>query len=120
MATHPRLRTRVTAVAGVTALLLAAGTAPAWAADPMPGSANDTVMSTGQAILVFVGIPILVAAIIWLLVLAPGWTRGGRASSADAWTGDPLVIGSEPAAETPAALEADTTTDPAGGTSASW
>jgi hypothetical protein len=120
MATHPRLRTRLVAVSGATALLLAAGTVPAWAADPMPGSANDTVMSTGQAILVFVGIPILVAAVIWLLVLAPGWTRGGRASSADAWTADPLVLGSEPAADAPAALEADTTTDAAGGTSASW
>jgi len=121
MATHPRLRTRATGVAGVAALLLVVGTAPAWAADPMPGSANDTVMSTGQAILVFVGIPILVAAVIWLLVLAPGWTRGGRASSADAWTGDPLVLGTEPAADAPAALESDApTTDQAGGTSASW
>jgi len=78
------------------------------------------VMSTGQAVLVFVGIPILVASVIWLLVLAPGWTRGGRASSADAWTSDPLVIGSEPTTDAPAALEADTTTDQSGGTSASW
>jgi hypothetical protein len=86
----------------------------------MPGSANDTLMTTGQAVLVFLGIPVLVAAIIWLLVLAPGWTRGGRASSADAWTGDPLVLGSEGSAPAAGAIEAGATPDKAGGTSASW
>jgi hypothetical protein len=120
MATHSSLGTRLSVVAATAALLLAAGTAPAYAADPMPGSAHDTVMSTGQAILVFVGIPILVASIIWLLVLAPGWTRGGRPSSADAWTGDPLVLGVNESAPAATAIEADATTDPAGGTSASW
>jgi hypothetical protein len=86
----------------------------------MPGSANDTVMTTGQAVLVFAGIPILVAAIIWLLVLAPGWTRGGRAGSADAWTSDPLVLGSDDAASDAPALEAGAAPDQTGGTSATW
>jgi hypothetical protein len=120
MATTSRLRTRAALTGGLTALVLAVGTAPAWAADPMPGSANDTLMSSGQALLVFLGIPVAIAAIIWLLVLAPGWTRGGRASSADAWTGDPLVLGSDETATAVPALEPGAAPDKTGGTSASW
>ena len=120
MASTLLARTAVTL--GLSATRLAAGSAPAWADDPMPGSAHDTVMSTGQAILVFVGIPLVVVAVIYLLVSAPGWTRGGRASSADAWTSDPMVLGSGDPAAAPPALEpsADEATDGSGGTSASW
>jgi hypothetical protein len=120
MATTSRLRTRAALTGGLTALVLAVGAAPAWAADPMPGSAHDTLMSTGQLLLVFVGIPVAVSALIWLLVLAPGWTRGGRPSSADAWTADPLVVGSEEHAPVAPALEAGTVPEQTGGTSASW
>jgi hypothetical protein len=120
MATTPRLRTRAALTGGLTALVLAVGAAPAWAADPMPGSANDTLMSTGQILLVFVGIPVAVAAVIWLLVLAPGWTRGGRPSSADAWTGDPLVLGSDEATAEVPALEPGAAPEQTGGTSATW
>ena len=122
MSTTSRLRTRAALTGGLTALVLAVGAAPAWAADPMPGSANDTLMSTGQDLLVFIGIPLLVSATIWLLVMAPSWTRGGRASSADAWTGDALVVGSdETAAATPALeLEPHSAPEQTGGTSASW
>ena len=116
------LFTRSAVSVGMAAILLAAGSAPAWAEDPMPGSANDTVMSTGQAILVFVGIPLVVIAVIYLLVSAPGWTRGGRASSADAWTSDPMVLGPGDAAAPAAAIgqTAAVATDESGGTSASW
>ena len=116
------LITRSAVALGLAAILLAAGSAPAWAEDPMPGSANDTVMSTGQAILVFVGIPLVVVAVIYLLVSAPGWTRGGRASSADAWTSDPMVLGPGDAAAPAAAIgqTAAVATDESGGTSASW
>ena len=77
-------------------------------------------MSTGQVILVFVGIPLVVVGIIWLLVLAPGWTRGGRAGLGRGWTSDPLVLGSDdPAGEVPA-LGPDATHEQTGGTSASW
>jgi len=121
MAMTLSLRTRVVVTASVSALVLVAGMAPAFASDPMPGSANDTVMSTGQAILVFIGIPLVVVALIYLLVSAPGWTRGGRASSADAWTSDPVVRGHD---GTPgdAAIETSVagTSDESGGTSASW
>jgi hypothetical protein len=120
MPTTSRLRTRAALLAGLTALVLAVGAAPAWAADSMPGSANDTLMSTGQDLLVFIGIPVLVSATIWLLVMAPGWTRGGRASSADAWTGDPLVVGSDEAVTAVPALEPGTAPEQTGGTSASW
>jgi len=116
------LFTRSAVSVGMAAILLAAGSAPAWAEDPMPGSANDTVMSTGQAILVFVGIPLVVVAVIYLLVSAPGWTRGGRASSADAWTSDPMVLGAGDAAAPAPAIEpaVAVATDESGGTSASW
>jgi hypothetical protein len=120
MVTTSRLRTRTALTGGLTLLVLAVGVAPAWAADPMPGSANDTLMPTGQALLVFLGIPLLVAAIIWLLVLAPGWTRGGRPSSADAWTGDALVVGSGEGTAAAPALAPGASAEQTGGTSASW
>ena len=124
MVTTLSLRTRAVLVGGCTALVLAAGAAPAWADDPMPGSAHDTVMSTGQAILVFLGIPLVVVALVYLLVAAPGWTRGGRADATEAWTGDPLVLGAdEPAGATPALEQAAGQDEPAvgtGGTSATW
>jgi hypothetical protein len=118
------LRTRAALIGGSTALALAVGTGPAWADDPMPGSANDTVMTTGQALLVFAGIPLVVAALVYLLVSAPGWTRGGRADSTEAWTGEPLVLGAEePQAVAPPIEQAAGHGEPApgtGGTSASW
>ena len=118
------LFTRSAVSVGMAAILLAAGSAPAWAEDPMPGSANDTVMSTGEALLVFLGIPLVVVSLIYLLVSAPGWTRGGRAGSADAWTGDPLVLGADPAPhEAPApalAPAAPVAPEETGGTSAAW
>ena len=118
------LRTRAALTGGLAALVLAAGAAPAWAAEPMPGSANDTVMTTGQALLVFGGIPLTVAALVYLLVSAPGWTRGGRADATDAWTGDPLVLGAEPADSATPALEQaggqGASAEETGGTSATW
>jgi hypothetical protein len=138
MVTTLNRRSRALLVGGCATLVLAAGAVPAWADAPMPGSANDTVMSTGQAILVFLGIPAVVVALVYLLVSAPGWTRGGRADATEAWTGEPLVVGADqPAAvEAPAATSADATSaeapavqqaagqdEPAagtGGTSASW
>lgn len=117
-------RTRSALIVGTAALVLAAGSGPAWADDPMPGSAHDTVMSTGEALLVFAGIPLVVAALVYLLVSAPGWTRGGRADATDAWTGDPLVLGGEePDAVAPPIEQAAGHDEPApgtGGTSASW
>lgn len=124
MVTTLSLRTRAVLVGGCTALVLAAGTTPAWADDPMPGSAHDTVMSTGQAFLVFLGIPLVVVALVYLLVAAPGWTRGGRADATEVWTGDALVLGAdEPGAAAPAIEPAAGQDEPAagtGGTSASW
>ena len=116
-------RTRAAAVGGLTALVLALGTGPAWAEAPMPGSANDTVMTAGEAVLVFGGIPLAVAAVVYLLVAAPGWTRSGRAGAADAWTAEPVVVGSdeERPATTPAVEQApETPSADTGGTSASW
>jgi hypothetical protein len=90
----------------------------------MPGSAHDTVMTAGQAILVFAGIPLVVAALVYLLVSAPGWTRGGRAGATDAWTGDPLVLGADesgaPATPIEQAAGHDAPAAGTGGTSASW
>lgn len=124
MAHRRHLRTRAAATGALTLALLA-GAGPAWADDPMPGSANDTVMSTGQAILVFAGIPLVVVALVYLLVSAPSWTRGGRASAADAWTGDPVVVRTDEgeagaAAELGAAPAADDEQPSTGGSSASW
>ena len=56
---------------------------PAYAADPADQSVvtqTVTSMSALDAVLIFVGIPVAFAALVWLLVSAPGWTRGGRPS----------------------------------------
>lgn len=86
------------------------------------GEQRGTTMGAGEALLIFIGIPLLVAAVVWLLVKAPGWTRSGRANETDAWTGDPLALGSTstgPAALEPAAGDPDDAQD-TGGTSARW
>lgn len=104
---------------------------PAFAAESTDPSVVDqtvTTMSPVNALLIFLGIPVAFGALVWLLVSAPSWTRGGRPSSADAWTGDPHVVD---AAEAPPALvgagdageavePASGATQGAGGTSASW
>jgi hypothetical protein len=133
MATSLRTRTRATAVLAVSVALTAAATVPAWAAEhrddgDMPG---DT-MSWGQAILLFAVIPLAFSALVWLLVSAPGWTRGGRVNAADGWTSAPLVLDSpsgdaggpadgtiEPVDDVVPALETGTPHS-AGGTSARW
>jgi hypothetical protein len=77
-------------------------------------------MSVGEAVLVFAVIPLAFAGLVWLLVAAPGWTRGGRADATGGWSGDPLMLGGERAPEAPAlpaATDDDTRT---GGTGASW
>ena len=126
--TRTARRATVVALAVTSSALVAV---PAYAADPADQSVvtqTVTSMSALDAVLIFVGIPVAFAALVWLLVSAPGWTRGGRPSSADAWTGDPHIVD---AADAPAALvSADTTgaqieqsagaTEGAGGTSASW
>jgi hypothetical protein len=120
-------RVPAVALAVVSSVLVAA---PAMAADADPSVVDQTYtpMSVGEAVLIFVGIPVLVALVIWLLVSAPGWTRGGRAGQADAWTGEPHVVGSSDD-RTPASvvagdgateLEPGTAGDDTGGTSARW
>ena len=119
-----RSRAALAALLALAASVTLAG--PAHAADgaqsdPSVLDQSPTVMSAGQAVLVFVGIPLLVVGLVWLIVSAPGWTRSGRVSDADAWTG-PLVIEASAAEPSAAAL---TTTDGAaddatGGTSARW
>ncbi len=119
-----RLRAALAALLALAASVGIAG--PAFATDaPTDPSVMDqspTVMSTGQAVLVFVGIPLLVVGLVWLIVSAPGWTRSGRSSDADAWTGDPLVIDAPSGAESASALtSAEGAVDEAsGGTSARW
>ncbi len=121
-----RTRAALVTVLALASCAVLAG--PASAATTTPGSVMDqqvNAMSPGTALLVFLGIPLLVVALVWLLVSAPGWTRDGRPSDSEAWTGEPVVVGaSAPAASieaaesgTEAAAEAEGTT---GGTSASW
>jgi hypothetical protein len=120
-----RYRTALAALLALTASVVVVG--PALAAD---GAASDppvidqqpTVMSAGQAVLVFVGIPLLVVGLVWLIVSAPSWTRSGRASDVDAWTGDPLVIdGSSDTGPAAALTSGDGAVDETtGGTSARW
>ena len=119
-----RLRAALAALLALAASVGIAG--PAFATDaptdPPVMDQSPTVMSTGQAVLVFVGIPLLVVGLVWLIVSAPGWTRSGRSSDAEAWTGDPLVIDAPSGAESASAL---TSTEGAvdgasGGTSARW
>lgn len=100
-------------------------TSPAFAVSKRDdGDMPGDPMSVGQAFVLFVLIPLSVMAIVWLLVAAPGWTRGGRASSTDAWTSDPLVLDAsaapvavDSAASTALAIEES---DRSGGTSARW
>ena len=99
-------------------------TSPAFAVKRDDGDMPGDPMAVGQAFVLFVLIPLSVMAIVWLLVAAPGWTRGGRASSTDAWTGDPLVLDSSAA---PVAVDSTGSTalaieesDGSGGTSARW
>jgi hypothetical protein len=123
-----RTAARVSSVALVGASFLAFAV-PAYAADPSVEGQDPTTMSVGEAVLIFAGIPLTVALLVWLLVSAPGWTRGGRPSAADAWTGEPHVVGES---DTPAEVVsgdgavseleagASAATDDSGGTSARW
>ena len=89
--------------------------------DPSVVGQDPTTMSVTDAVLIFAGIPLLVFFVIWLLVYAPGWTRGGRPDEADTWTGEAHEVGGsrEPAAV--AAGDASSEDGEAtGGTSASW
>ncbi len=102
--------------------VLAAATVPFLAAGPAAASTGTTApetMSVGEAVLVFAGIPLALAGLIWLLVAAPGWTRGGRADATSGWTGDPLMLGGERAPE-PQALTAGDDDVRTGGTGATW
>ena len=128
MSRNLRARARAAVVVSVTVAATTMVASPAWASLKRDdGDQPGDPMSVGTALLLFVGLPLTISAVIWLLVLAPGWTRGGRASSADAWTGDPLVLDSSaPAGATgsTAAIEgatsADADSDTPGGTSARW
>ena len=119
-----RSRAAAAVVTSFVVVALSAGPAAASGVDMTydDGEQRGTPMGAGEALLVFVGIPLVVAAIVWLLVKAPGWTRSGRANQTDAWTGDPLALGTTP--DAPAALEpSDAATqdlDGTGGTSARW
>jgi hypothetical protein len=124
MVTHSRTSARAAAVVLLT-VVLGAVTSPAYAtAVRDDGDQPGDTMSWGTALLLFVGIPLAFSALVWLLVSAPGWTRGGRADDVDAWTGDPLVIESSTSASVEAGAEAPALdsggTDAAGGTSARW
>ena len=123
MVTHSRTSLRAAAVVLMT-VALGVVTSPAYAAVRDDGDEPGATMSWGTALLLFVGIPLAFSALVWLLVSAPGWTRGGRASDADAWTGDPLVLDSNSPASVEAGTEAAALeggeTDAAGGTSARW
>jgi hypothetical protein len=119
-----RLRAALAALLALAASVGIAG--PAFATDapvdPPVMDQSPTVMSPGQAVLVFVGIPLLVVGLVWLIVSAPSWTRSGRSSDADAWTGDPLVIDAPPGAESASALTSaeGAVDESSGGTSARW
>jgi hypothetical protein len=123
MVTHSRTSARAAAVVLLT-VVLGAVASPAYAAVRDDGDQPGDTMSWGTALLLFVGIPVAFSALVWLLVSAPGWTRGGRTDDTDAWTGDPLVLDSSAPASVEAAAEAPALdsgeTDAAGGTSARW
>ena len=115
-------------VAAVVSSLLVAGPAWADATDPSVVGQEPETLSLATAVLLFAGIPLAVALLVWLLVSAPGWTRGGRPGQADAWTGEPHVVGSAddraPAAvvagDGVTEIEAGAAGDDTGGTSARW
>jgi hypothetical protein len=119
-------RTRAALVTVLALVSCAVLAGPASAATTSPGSVMDQqvdVMTPGTALMIFLGIPLLVVALVWLLVSAPGWTRDGRPSDSEAWTGEPVVVG---AAAPAASLEAGASDGAAeddgatGGTSAAW
>ena len=121
MVTSLRTSVRAAAVLLLTGALTAVAS-PAFATVRDDGDQPGELMSWGTALLLFVGVPLAFAGLVWLLVSAPGWTRGGRTGDADAWTGDPLVLDSgagAAAAEQAPALGAGES-DTAGGTSARW
>jgi hypothetical protein len=112
-------RTWSLATATVTAMSLAvAGAGPASAASSALADAEP--MSPGEAILIFGGIPLVVIALVYLLVSAPSWTRSGRSTSVDAWTGDPVVVDSHGVDSAADEAHEAITTDDTGGTSARW
>ncbi len=123
----PSLRTlvRTAAAMSVVAAASLAAAVPASAEGMSEGEPSTSPMSVGTALLVFGLIPLGFIGLIWLLVVAPGWTRGGRAGAVDGWTADPLVVDGASAAalttdgEATAALEAGSAESP-GGTSARW
>ena len=81
--------------AGVVAAASVLSAAPAFAQGGVADNDPTGLLSPGTAVLIFAGIPLAVAALIWLLVSAPSWTRKGRTSDSEAFTGDALVVGSD-------------------------
>jgi hypothetical protein len=120
-----RTAARAAAVVVLTGALSALAS-PAFAAVRRDdGDQPGDTMTWGTALLLFVGIPLVFSGLVWLLVSAPGWTRGGRTGDVDAWTGDPLVLDSDSPAAVTAGTEPTTALgsgddDAAGGTSARW
>ncbi|MFN8145954.1 MAG: hypothetical protein U0R76_00700 [Candidatus Nanopelagicales bacterium] len=124
-------RTRAALVAALALVTCGVLAAPASATTSSPGSVmnqDPSVMSPGEALLVFVGIPAVVVALVWLLVSAPGWTRAGRPTDSEAWTGEPVVVGAGASAaaiaaeggEAAAEVEDADAAGSTGGTSAAW
>ena len=120
----PRLRSVVPALGGTAAalVLLVSGAVPAYAGDGSVMNQDTTPMSPGNYVLLLIVTPLAVLGLIWLLVSAPGWTRGGRSDAAEAWTGEPhIVAGTDDVATPSLALEAGSGTGgTTGGTSATW
>ena len=123
-------RTRAALAAALALVTCGVLAAPASATTSSPGSVmnqDPSVMSPGEALLIFVGIPAVVVALVWLLVSAPGWTRDGRPTDSEAWTGEPVVVGAGASA---AAISSDggdaadaedaDAAGSTGGTSAAW
>ena len=121
MTTRTRAALAVLLALGFSSLLVGPAFAADGTQDPPVMDQSPAVMSTGQAVLVFLGIPLLVVGLVWLIVSAPGWTRSGRVTDADAWSGDPLVIDSSASSASAALPSAESAVDDVtGGTSARW